>query len=99
MIALLCSVALATSDPLAELIERSKTTKSFTAVYEARLSTTPEPSTVRLDYVAPDRVRLERTADGKSSSMWCVAGVLALQSNEGGAPVHVRRCTRAWTAT
>ncbi|MCC7014532.1 MAG: hypothetical protein IT454_18370 [Planctomycetes bacterium] len=75
-------VAAARFDVLGDLIERSAALRAFSANYSVSASSAPAPSTIRIDFQAPDRVCVDRTADGKRTTMWCVDGVLTLQTDE-----------------
>lgn len=90
---LLAAIAIAATgvpqvqDPLDELVRRAAATKRLRAVYEMTLSTQPEPSQLKFEYLAPDRMRLELHSSDGESDMWIVGSMLHLRSDMGGRPV------------
>lgn len=76
----------ASTDVLTDLERSSAGIGSFRARYTLVTSASPEPTLLEIDYVAPDRLRFDRTSAGKTTSMWSVEGVLSVRSNEGTTP-------------
>lgn len=97
MLTALLLVATSRVDLISDLIRTSCAIKQFTANYSVTTTTEAgsEATGLRLDYVAPDKARLERTVGASTSSTWSVDGVLALQSTEGESPMHGRVDCRA----
>jgi hypothetical protein len=85
---------------LDELIAKTSKLKSFTAVYEMQLVMTGESAetapvrTMRIDYQAPDKMRVDVGTGSEHLWQWLVGGVLALQE-EGEKPLNGRIDTRA----
>ncbi len=80
----------ASGDVLADLERSSAGIGSFRARYTLVTTANSEPTLLEIDYVAPDRLRFDRTSAGKTTSMWSVEGVLSVRSNEGATPFHGR---------
>lgn len=77
-------------DQLEELVRRSAEIPHFQAIFELSSTTSAATSEIRIDCGGPTRVRVDRGAEGKRTSMWSVDGTLAIVSNEGGRPMHGR---------
>ncbi|MEO6710337.1 MAG: hypothetical protein ABI054_12830, partial [Planctomycetota bacterium] len=73
----------AQTDVLAELTRRSAELHSFTASYALTSTASPGTTEIRVEFAAPARVRVDRTAGKEHSSTWCVDGVLAMNSSDG----------------
>jgi hypothetical protein len=83
---------------LDELIARSARVQGFTAEYRVTTTADPAPTFVRIEYVAPDRARVDTVGPKTSSSFWAVGGTLVVRS-QGEAPVHGEIDARALRAT
>ncbi|HTF87079.1 MAG TPA: hypothetical protein VK843_01635 [Planctomycetota bacterium] len=70
-------------DVVADLTRRSAELHSFTANYALTSTASPGTSEIRIEFAAPARVRVDRTAGKEHSSTWCVDGVLAMKSSDG----------------
>jgi hypothetical protein len=93
-LAALCLAAALGGDPLDDLIARSAAVTSFTARYtltvKPKQEEAPKATSIRLDFAAPDRIRLEQSSGEQRMSMWCVGDVLALDVGGGKTPLHAR---------
>lgn len=86
---LLCAAALVTSrgdERLDELIERSRSLASYSASYTLKFEVNdgvkvePPPDRVlRIDFVAPDKVRVENRVGAQQVVTWCTGSLLATQ--------------------
>ncbi len=79
---ILSFLAAAQLDALADLTSRSADLRSFTAVYELTNTVSPGTTQIRIDYVAPARVRVDRTSGDLRATTWCVDGVLAMTGRD-----------------
>jgi len=83
--------ALAAPDQLAELTRSSRELRSFTAVFELSSGQDSGVSTLRIDYAAPARVRVEHSFGPEVRlSTWCVDGVLAVDDGKTQPRSHGR---------
>ncbi len=80
----------AVAEALDLLIEQSAKVQTFSVLYRLTSTASEVPTTIRVDYQAPDKVLVERVAGPKSSSTWCVGGVMVLRSDESSQPMHGR---------
>lgn len=74
---------------LEELIERSRAIKSFSAQLRVK-PTSESPTTIRIDYFAPDVIRVETTDEESSASSWCRGSVLCIRSRDHARSWHAR---------
>lgn len=90
---ILCAAMLAvpsSADRLDELIERSRSLQSFSGAYtltfevkEGARVKPPPTSEIRIDVVAPDRVRVSSRSDGQEFTTWCAGSLVASQTRTG----------------
>lgn len=83
-------VAAARLDVLEELVRRTAESQHFSAHYALTSTAGAEPAEIRIDYVAPAKVRVDLAKGAKTTAMWCVDGVLAMVTDEGEAPLAGR---------
>jgi outer membrane lipoprotein-sorting protein len=87
LLATLVAVATAfpqTQDPFVDLVARAAATKRLRAEYELVLGEAAERSVLTLEYLAPDRMRLEQRRADRALDYWIVDGVISLRSTMKG---------------
>ena len=88
----------AAADPLGAAQEATAAVRQASLRYALTSTLENASCEIRVDYVAPDRVRIDRTAGGATSSMWLVDGVFAVSSAEGPKPARGRSDSAAVVA-
>lgn len=72
-------------DPLDALFARAAATKRLRAEFVLTRSASPEPVVYTLDYMAPDRMRLETRSEDGVTDVWVVGVTMSLRSANAGA--------------